>query len=98
MFILPASKVSVPFTVVMRTAVSTAPRAIELALKQPDPATSNIVADATQVFPVIFAIVIVPVTVLAPAPAPDAITGIPVVTTVFVVFAYQPPPTYPDVV
>ena len=62
MLIEPASNVSVPLTVVIRTAVSTAPSAI-------DPAElSNILVplviaklpDATQVFPVTFAITINP--------------------------------------
>jgi hypothetical protein len=94
----PASKVSVPLTVVRRTAVSAAARAIELPATKPEPLLSYAVVDATQVLPVRFAIVIVPKTVLAPAPALDVMTDIPVVNEAFVAFANQPPPSYPDVV
>ncbi len=63
MLIEPASKVSVPLTVVIRTAVSAAPRAIEPAELIKILAPLLVMAtlpDATQVFPVTFEMTIAP--------------------------------------
>lgn len=96
MLTVPASNVSVPLTVVIRTAVSVAPKVTALApILAFCEVSKNVPAPAHILLPILVN-VMMPLYILAAAP--DAEIGRPVVTVRFVVLANQAPPTYPDVV